>query len=247
MSQKNQQLTIDFHLEPEYTFNNFVKTPSTKMAYNASLFVARKPGRYNPLIIYGGKGVGKTHLLRAIGNKARSNLRDAEIVYVSSKNILLADHENSKSEFDMVSLVDRYKNADFLIIDDIDVVLKKPCLDEKIFHLYNHLIQGGKQLIFSSSTPPQQLNFSDLNLISRLRSGLSVKIEKMNDEDKRKVIKKLSKDFEIFIPDIVVDHILNSASRDFKSLYGIIGQLNKLSLETKKKITLSLAKKTLNT
>jgi DnaA family protein len=103
-------------------------------------------------------------------------------------------------------------------------------------------MQKGKQLIFSSSIPANQLKFTDQNLKSRLESGLTVKIEKMNDEDKRKVIKKLAKDFEVFIPNNVVDYILSSAPRDFISLYNIVSRINRLSLETKKKITLPLVR-----
>ena len=246
MSQLNQQLTLKYPFTPEYSFENFIKTPSTALALDAALLVIRKPGgKYNPLSIYGGKGVGKTHLLQAIGNKARASSKEAEIVYVDSRS-LVGEQEETFREFDMVSLVNQYKNVDFLIIDDIDILNKRPHLDEKIFHLYNYLIQKGKQLVFASSIPPAQLNFTDNNLKSRLQTGLSVKIGKMNDKDKRKVIKKLSKDFELFIPDNVVNYILNSGPRDFESLHKTVEQINRLSLETKKKITLPLVKKNLN-
>ena len=246
MAQLNQQLILDYQFTPEYSFSNFVKTPSTEVAYNAAMSVVRKPGqKYNPLCVYGGMGVGKTHLLRAIGKEASSSVSDAVIVYINSK-FILAEQEKANNEFDVVSLVKEYNDVDFLIIDDIDVILKKPSIDEKIFHLYNHLMQKGKQLIFSSSIPPNQLKFTDQNLKSRLESGLTVKIEKMNDEDKRKVIKKLAKDFDVFIPNNVVDYILNSAPRDFISLHNIVSRINRLSLEAKKKITLPLIKKTFN-
>lgn len=243
MTQLNQQLILDYQFKPEYSFINFVKTPSTEMAYNAAMSVIRAGQKYNPLCIYGDAGVGKTHLLRAIGNEVRSSSNDAVIIYINSK-FILAEQEKVKNEFDVVNLVKKYNDVDFLIIDDLDVILKTSSIDEKIFHLYNHLIQRGKQLIFSSSIPPNQLKFIDQNLKSRLESGLTVKIEKMDDEDKRKVIKKLAKDFDLFIPDNVVDYILNSAPRDFVSLHDIISRINRLSLETKKKITLPLVKKT---
>lgn len=244
MSQLNQQLILEYQFEPEYTFNNFVVTPSTEMAHNAALLVARGNDRkYNPFCIYGDKGVGKTHLLRAIGNEVRSKSKEIEIIYLDSKFILL-NQEQAKNEFDMVNLMGRFCNVDFLIIDDIEKLLMESCLDEKIFHLYNHLIKRGKQLVFASSLPPNRLDFSD-EIKSRLQSGLSVKIEKMNDEDKERVIKKLSKDFEVFLPQDVIKYILNSAPRDFKSIYNMVKQINQLSLESKKKITLALAKKTL--
>jgi len=242
MTQLNQQLIIDYRIKPEYSFSNFVKTLSTEVAYNAAVSVARKPGqKYNPLCIYGDMGVGKTHLLSAIGKEAMSSANDAVIVYVNSK-FILAEQEKANNEFDVVSLVKEYNHVDFLIIDDIDEILKKSSIDEKVFHLYNYLMQKGKQLIFSSSIPANQLKFTDQNLKSRLESGLTVKIEKMNDEDKRKVIKKLAKDFEVFIPNNVVDYILSSAPRDFISLYNIVSRINRLSLETKKKITLPLVR-----
>lgn len=245
MSQLNQQLIIDFNFEPEYNFDNFVKTTSTGLAYDAALLTARKPGsKCNPLVIFGEKGVGKTHLLRAIGNWSRSNSKGLRVLYLDSKNII-TKFKRLDDEFDVISLVKRYKDVDILIIDDIDIVLKQPHFDEKIFHLYNHLIQRGKQLVFASSVPPHLLNFTDLNLKSRLKSGLSVKIEKMNDKDKRNVIKKLSKDFEISVPHNVANYILYNAPRDFESLHKIICQLNGFSLETKKKITISLVKKIL--
>ncbi len=245
MTQLNQQLILDYQFKPEYSFSNFVKTPSTDMAYNAAMSVVKKTGqKYNPLCIHGDMGVGKTHLLRAIGNEVRSNISDAVIIYINSK-FILTEQEKAKNEFDVVNLVKKYNNVDFLIIDDIDVILKIFSVDEKIFHLYNHLMQKGKQLIFSSSIPPNQLKFIDQNLKSRLESGLTVKIEKMDDEDKRKVIKKLAKDFDVFIPNNVVDSILNYAPRDFVSLHNIVSRINQLSLETKKKITLPLVKKAL--
>lgn len=215
------------------------------MAYSAALSITSKSGqKYNPLCIYGEKGVGKTHLLRAIGNEIRSKIKEAVIIYIDSKN-MLAELEKAKSEFDAVSLVKEYSNVDFLIIDDIDVILRKLSIDEKIFHLYNYLIQRGKQFIFSSSTAPNQFEITDQNLRSRLKSGLAVKIEKLKDEDKRKVLKKLAKDFDLFIPNNVIDYILNSAPRDFISLHNVVNQINRLSLETKKRITLPLAKKAL--
>ena len=242
MTPLNQQLIIDYRIKPVYSFSNFVKTLSTEVAYNAAVSVARKPGqKYNPLCIYGDMGVGKTHLLRAIGKEAMSSASDAVIVYINS-NFILAEQEKANSEFDVVSLVKEYNDVDFLIIDDIDVILKKSSIDEKVFHLYNYLMQKGKQLIFSSSIPANQLKFTDQNLKSRLESSLTVKIEKMNDEDKRKVIKKLAKDFEVFIPNNVVDFILSSAPRDFISLHNIVSRINRLSLETKKKITLPLVR-----
>tara|TARA_B100000315_G_scaffold228225_1_gene236761 strand:+ start:14546 stop:15316 length:771 start_codon:yes stop_codon:yes gene_type:complete len=245
MTQVNQQLILDYQFKPQYSFSNFVITPSTEVAYNAAMSVSRKPGqKYNPLCIYGDMGVGKTHLLGAIGKEARSSISDAVIVCINSK-FFLSQQEKANNEFDVVTLVKEYNDVDFLIIDDIDAILKNPSIDEKIFHLYNHLIQKGRQLIFSSSIPPNQLKFTDQNLKSRLESGLTVKIEKMNDEDKRKVINRLAKNFEVFIPHNVVDYILNSAPRDFISLHNIISRINRLSLETKKKITLSLVKKSL--
>ncbi len=245
MSQSNQQLIFDFNFEPAYTFKNFVKTASTEMAYNAALLIAQKNKKYNPFCIYGEKGVGKTHLMRAIGNEVKSTSKEESILYLDSKSIL-SDQERSINEFDMVSLMERLSHVGFLIIDDLDILVEEPHLDEKFFHLYNnHLVQRGKQLVFASSISPHLLNFSDKNLQSRLQSGLSVKIEKMNDEDKRKVIKKLSKDFEVFIPYDVINYILNSAPRDFKSIHAIVKQINQISLRTKKKITLPLAKKTL--
>lgn len=245
-TQVNQQLILDYQRKPEHCFSNFVKTQATEVAYNAAILVARKPGqKFNPLCIYGDVGVGKTHLLRAVGKEARSSVSDAVIVYISSK-FVLAEQEKENNEFDVVSMVKEYNDVDFLIIDDIDVILKKPSIDEKIFHLYNHLMQKGKQLIFSSSIRPKLLKFTDQNLKSRLESGLTVKIEKMNDQDKGKVIKSLARNFEVFIPNNVVDYILKSAPRDFASLHEIVSRINRLSLETKKKITLPLVKKTFN-
>jgi len=245
MTQVKQQLILEYQFKTEYSFSNFVKTPSTEVAYNAATLVVSKPGqKYNPLCIYGDMGVGKTHLLGAIGQEARSSFSNAVIVCINSK-FILAEQEKAYNEFDAVRLVKKYDDVDFLIIDDIDAILKKPLIDEKIFHLYNHLMQKGKQLIFSSSIPPNQLKVTDRNLKSRLESGLTVKIEKMNDDDKRKVIKRLAKNVEVFIPNNVIDYILNSAPRDFVSLYDIVSRVNRLSLETKKKITLSLVKKSL--
>ena len=245
MSQLNQQLILNFRFEPCYTFSNFVRTPSTQLAYNAALSFAQKTDlKYSSLCIYGGKGVGKTHLLKAIGNESSLNFKEAEIIYVGSKNIL-ADQRLIESEFDLVGLTERYYNVDFLIMDDIDLLLEQPNFDEKVFHLYNHLAQRGKKWAFTCSTPPHQLGFSDENLKSRLKSSFSVKIEKMQDNDRREVIKKLSKDFELFIPTKVIDYILNCAPRDFKSLHEIVSQLNKLSFRTKKRITLPLAKQSL--
>ena len=245
MSQLNQQIVIDYEYRPEYNFSNFIQTGATKVAYQAALSVAKKRGgKYNPLYIYGENGVGKTHLLIAIGNEIRSSTNNAVIIYVNSKKIL-TDRERAISEFDAVSLVKDYSDVDFLLIDDIDKALTNSSMDEKIFHLFNYLMQRGKHIIFASSSPPFQLKFIDLNLKTRLESGLTVKIEKMNDEDKRKVIKKLAKDFDLFIPNNVVHYILNFAPRDFISLFKTVKQINRLSLEAKKKITLPFIKKAL--
>jgi len=162
------------NLNPKYTFDNFIVGSYNELAHAAALAVTEHPGsKYNPLFIYGGVGLGKTHLLQAIGNKLKKSRKKLKIKYVTSEKfteeLVSAIREQKMSEFKK-----KFRNLDVLLIDDIQFVAGKDKVQEELFHTFNTLSEKNKQIVFTSDRPPKAISSIEERLRSRFEGGWQI-------------------------------------------------------------------------
>lgn len=241
-----QELASDSNLNPTYVFENFIEGDCNRLARSAGYAVAKKPGvtSFNPLMIYGGVGLGKTHLVQAIGNEIKSNHPDKYVFYVASEKFTTqfidALKNNSIQEF-----IAYYRNVDVLILDDVQFLKEKEKTQEIFFHIFNHLHQSGKQIIMTSDCAPRDLRGLQERLVSRFKWGLTTDLQQPDFETRMAIIlKKLQAD-GIRIPDQVVEYLAYSVDTNIRELEGVIISLIAHASLTKDQIDLELAKKTL--
>ncbi|MGD0337328.1 MAG: chromosomal replication initiator protein DnaA [Bacteroidota bacterium] len=231
------------YLNPRYLFDNFIKGDSNQLARAAALAVANNPGgtSFNPLMIYGGVGLGKTHLIQAIGNHALINKKAQRTIYVSSEKFTIefvdAIQSDKISEFSNF-----YRSMDLLIVDDIQFFTGKEKTQDSFFHTFNALHQLGKQIILSSDRPPKELKGLDERLISRFQWGLTADIQPPDLETRIAILKRKSEDDGIELPQDVIEFIAINVTSNIRELEGcLISLLAKSSLENKE-INIDLAR-----
>lgn len=212
-------------LNPKYTLSNFVVGANTQMAHAAALAVANNPGeKYNPLFIYGGVGLGKTHLLQGIGNEIVKNDPDKLVVYVTSENftneVVDAIHKRTMEKFRK-----QYRNVDVLIIDDIQFFSGKDRTQEEFFHTFNTLHEGGKQLIISSDRPPKELDGIEDRLKSRCEWGMTVDVKMPDFETRLAILYEKARDYQALIPAEVFEFIAFNVHHSIRELEGILMQI----------------------
>ncbi len=229
-------------LNPRYTFEEFIVGKSNELSYTASLSVAKNPGdQYNPLFIYGASGLGKTHLLNAIGNYIKANHYKKKICYLSTERFLneyiLAIQEKRVLEFR-----NKYRDADVLLIDDVQFLNKREGTQEEIFHTFNALYEANNQIVLSSDRPPHEIPNLEQRLVTRFQSGLVVDIQPPDFETRLAILrKKLEKD-EIQIPEEILNYIALNIKHSVRELNSaILGILARASLN-KMEIDINLAK-----
>jgi len=235
-------------LHPRYTFDNFIKGESNQLARAAALAVANNPGgtSFNPLVVYGGVGLGKTHLIQAIGNHVLKNLKAKRVLYVSSEKFTIefvdAIQRDTITEFSNF-----YRSMDVLIVDDIQFFAGKEKTQDSFFHTFNTLHQLGKQIVLSSDRPPKELKGLDERLISRFQWGLTADIQPPDLETRIAILRKKAEEDRIDLPQDVIEFIAANVTSNIRELEGcLIGLLAKASLENKE-INLDLAKEVLRT
>ena len=206
-SQSNDKEEIDYSnqtLNPKYTFETFVVGNNNRFAHAAALAVGDNPAKtYNPLFIYGGVGLGKTHLMQAVGNRILQNNRSMNIVYVTSEkftNHLINSIREGKND----PFRNKYRSADALLIDDIQFIAKKERVQEEFFHTFNTLYENGKQIIISSDKPPRDLPFLEERLKSRFEWGLLADISCPDYETRVAILRKKALDESIIIDDEIL-------------------------------------------
>ncbi|RKY80804.1 chromosomal replication initiator protein DnaA [candidate division KSB1 bacterium] len=230
-------------LNSRYTFENFVEGSSNQFAKAASLAVANAPGRtsFNPLLIYGGVGLGKTHLIQAIGNHALSHGLAKKIRYVSSEKFTLdfitAIQNNRATEFST-----RYRNVDLLLVDDIQFFVNKERTLEVFFHTFNELHQQGKQIVLSCDRPPNELMGLEERLVSRFNSGLIADIQLPDLETRIAILQKKSEQDGIQLPPEVTIFIATNITSNIRDLEGALIKLLAYASLNSADITLDLAK-----
>ena len=230
-------------LNPKYTFENFVKGESNQLACAAASAVANNPGgtTFNPLVLYGGTGLGKTHLIQAIGNYALAQQKASRVIYVSSEKFTVEFVDAIQS--DRISdFSNFYRSMDILIVDDIQFFSGKEKTQDNFFHTFNELHQIGKQIILSSDRPPKELRGLDDRLLSRFQWGLTSDIQPPDLETRIAILRKKSADEGKDLPQDVVECIAANVTTNIRQLEGcLISLLAKASLEGKE-ISVDLAR-----
>lgn len=220
---------------PRYTFSNFVIGTTNRVIYAATMAVAENPGsRFNPLFIYGGVGLGKTHLLHAIGNYIwEANKGQKKIIYVSSETFAndLIDILRSGRDKGTIEFRKKYRLADILLVDDIQFIANKKAVQEEFFHTFNDLYQAGKQIIIASDRPPKELSELEERLTSRFASGLVQDIQKPDFETRVLIIsKKIELEGYVFEENIIPKLAERLEKFNIREIEGV---LNKLDLYAK--------------
>jgi len=230
-------------LVPEYTFDTFIIGPSNQFAYSAAKSVAEKPGeRYNPLFIYGGVGLGKTHLIQAIGNYLKDKLK---VVYVTSEQFMNEFREHLRTST-MDKFHEKYRNCDVLLIDDIQFFSQKEQTQEEFFHTFNELYQQQKQICLTADRPPKKLKDLVDRLRSRFEAGLIADIQPPELNTKIEIIKKKCQINKIDLPDEVIEFIATKLDSNIREIEGMIIKLNALAkLVGVKKITIDFTNQAL--
>lgn len=243
-----RQSALNANLNPNYTFETFIVGKSNKFAYKASRVIAEAPGSYNPLFLYGESGVGKTHLMHAIGNYLVENT-DKKVLYITSDKFVdeytRIFRYSDKNSFDKIdAFKEKYRNVDVLIIDDIQFLSTAPKGQEEFFHTFNELHNANKQIIIASDRSVDDLNSLENRLLTRFNWGLTANITTPDYDLRVSIIKnKLAfKEAANDIPDDVIEYIANNFDSDIRKLEGAITRvLAYSSMFNKGKITLDVA------
>lgn len=234
---------VESQLNRNYSFDNFIEGDSNRLARSAGYAVAQKPGgtSFNPLLVYGGVGLGKTHLAHSIGLEIEQNFPDKTVLFVSAEKFtqqfIDAIRKNTRNDF-----VHFYQMIDVLIIDDVQFFSGKEKTQDVFFHIFNHLHQQGKQLILTSDRAPVDMQGMEQRLLSRFKWGLSADLQKPALETRIAILnKKLSND-GIAMPDEIIEYLAHSITSNVRELEGALISLVAHSSLNKKEVTLSLAK-----
>ncbi len=236
---------IDPHLNTGFTFDSFVEGKSNQLAKAASLQVVENPaGSYNPLFLYGGVGLGKTHLMHAVGNQILQNNPQARIVYLHSErfvtHMIKALQHNSIDEFKNF-----YRSLDVLLIDDIQFFAGKERSQEEFFHTFNALLEGGRQIILTCDRYPKEIDGLEERLKSRFGWGLPVCIEPPELETRVAILQKKAEEFGIALPSEVAFFIAKRIRSNIRELEGSLRRVMATANFTGKPVTLEFAKETL--
>lgn len=219
-----RQSTQTGGLNPRYTFDNFIVGSSNDLAYTASQAVAANPGvKYNPIYFYGGVGLGKTHLMQAIGNEITHRQPDARVLYISSETFVneFLDHIRFKKK----GFSDKYRNVDVLIVDDMQFIAGKEKTQEEFFHTFNHLHQNNKQIIISSDKPPRSIPTLTERLRSRFEMGMAIDIQMPDFETRCAIITAKAALSNVELDRDTVEYLATNIKTNIRELEGVLNQL----------------------
>ncbi|MFA3783567.1 chromosomal replication initiator protein DnaA [Melioribacteraceae bacterium 4301-Me] len=240
-----QHSTVETYLNSRYTFENFIKGEGNQLARAAAIAVAENPGEtsFNPLFIYGGVGLGKTHLIHAIGNKILEKQHFKKVIYVSSDvftvEFVESIQNNTANEF-----ANFYKSMDVLIIDDIQFLMGKEKTQDLFYNIFNTLHQSGKQIVLSSDKPPKDLKGLNERLISRFQWGLTVDIQPPDFETRIAILKNKSESYGFILPGNILEYIAHNITTNIRELEGCLIKLLANASLSSKQIDFELVKKT---
>ena len=242
----NSYVNPNSNLNPKYTFDTFVVGNNNRFAHAAALAVAEAPAKsYNPLFVYGGSGLGKTHLMHAIGNEVLKNNKTLNVLYVDSEkftNQLINAIKDSKTE----QFKNKYRNIDVLLIDDIQFIAGKERIQEEFFHTFNSLHGSGKQIIISSDRPPKDIPLLEDRLKSRFEWGLIADISNPDYETRFAILKKKAQLDNIYIDDEILSNIATKIDSNIRELEGTLNRLIATSSLTQAPITMEMSERAIN-
>ena len=212
-------------LNPRYTFDTFVVGNNNRLAHAAALAVTEALGTaYNPLFLYGGVGLGKTHLMHSIGNEILKNNRNTKVLYVTSEKftneLINAIKDNTNEKFR-----NKYRNIDLLLIDDIQFIAKKDAVQEEFFHTFNTLYESGKQIVISSDKPPRDIQLLEDRLKSRFEWGLIADISNPDYETRLAILRKKADLDHIVIDDSILSNIASKIDSNIRELEGALNKI----------------------
>lgn len=238
-----KKVQVESQLNPNYSFENFVEGDCNRLARSAGFAVAQKPGgnAFNPLLLYGGVGLGKTHLAQAIGIEVKKNYPNKTVLYVQSEKFITqfieAVKNNNHNDF-----INFYQMIDVLIIDDVQYFAGKDKTQDSFFHIFNHLHQLGKQIILTADRPPVDIQGIEQRLLSRFKWGLSADVQAPGLETRIAILEKKVYNEGIQLPKEVIEYLAYSITSNVRELEGALISLLAQSSLNKKTITLELAK-----
>jgi chromosomal replication initiator protein len=236
---------FESNLNPRYTFDNFIKGEGNQLARAAAGAISDNPGgtSFNPLFLYGGVGLGKTHLIQAIGNQIAKNFPEKKVIYLSS-DIFTVEFVESIQTNKVNEFSSFYRSMDVLIIDDIQFLIGKEKTQDLFFHIFNTLHQSRKQIILSSDKPPKDLKGLDERLISRFQWGLTADIQPPELETRIAILKRKAETYGMLVSNEILEYIATNITSNIRELEGcLIKLLASVSLNSKE-INFELAKKT---
>ncbi|MBV6879822.1 chromosomal replication initiator protein DnaA [Epilithonimonas ginsengisoli] len=243
-----KKINIDSNLKADQSFDNFIEGESNKFASTVARSIAKRPGStaFNPLFVYGGYGVGKTHLAQAIGLEVKSSFPEKVVLYQSSEKFIQDFVKAAKSQ-NKTDFQHYYQMIDVLIIDDIQFLSGKAATQDSFFHIFDYLHQNGKQIILTSDKAPADILDTQERIISRFKWGLSAEIKSPNFETRRKIIvDKLSRD-GIELTDDMLDYLASEVKTNgVRELIGVVNAVIAYSTVYKSDFSLDLLKDTIN-
>ncbi|HKM04577.1 MAG TPA: chromosomal replication initiator protein DnaA [Lachnospiraceae bacterium] len=232
------------NLNPKYIFETFVVGSNNKFAHSASLAVAESPGEaYNPLYLYGGAGLGKTHLMHSIGHFVLEETPNKKVLYVTSEQFTneVIESIRSGNSAAMTKLREKYRTVDVLLIDDIQFIIGKESTQEEFFHTFNVLHSSGKQIIISSDKPPKDMETLDERFRSRFEWGLTADIQAPDYETRMAILRKNAEIYEKDISDDIIQYIANNIKSNIRELEGALNKVIAFSKINKKELNILLA------
>lgn len=245
--QEPQLPQLDSRLNPGQTFDSFVQGEVNRMARTVALSVARNPGKtaFNPLFIYGGSGVGKTHLLNAIGNQVKALYPEKRVLYFSANDFkmqYMAASQNNK----LADFLGFYQSIDVLLMDDIQFIKNLDRTQEVFFHIFNHLHQSGKQIVLASDKSPLEIKDVDERLITRFKWGFSGELHRPDFCLRRDILKNKVERDGVLLSDEVIDFIAKNVRDNVRDLEGVLASLLAYSTLSDEQISLELAERVVN-
>ena len=234
-----------FISEKDYTFDNFIVGSSNKLAHAASVAVANHPTAYNPLFLYGSSGLGKTHLMKAVANEVKRQKPEFNIILIKGEdftNELVRSIEKKTT----AKFKEKYRNADMLLIDDIQFIAGKVSTQEEFFHTFNSLYDAGKQIILTSDRPPKDIQHLEERIQSRFEGGLIVAIQPPDTELRIAILKRKAQLMNVNLSDEVLSFLGENVKSNIRQLEGVIKKLGAYSLVYGSKITIDTARTVLS-
>ena len=241
-----RKIVIDSQLNPNYTFDTFVEGDCNRLARSAGMSVALNPGNnpFNPLYIYGNSGLGKTHIVQAIGHEVRQRHPELQVLYVSM-NKFQAQFQTAYKNGEIPDFIHFYQMIDVLLIDDIQELTGKTGTQNAFFNIFNHLQLAGKQLVLTSDKPPVELKDIEQRLLTRFKWGLSAQIDTPDRETKVKIIRAKAQKLGTEVSEEVIAYLADNISANVREIEGALSSLAANTTFLGRKMTVALAKEIL--